>query len=407
MDIKFFLRLLTLFLFLNINYAYSQEATEDSTYYNKLKSKFSNTIENFSFSKNQQEIALRNLNNVSDFLDDYLVYIDEDIDGSCVKRSLIIFKSDCKLNIDKILLEIESIIFDDTATNYFSRIEKLQLQIDAINLFIASLNETGIFFKDDSEAGFLESTKQSVASEKSDAQNRIVEINDEIVSLEIDLQDSLREMGINLSILEVRKLTRQLDGEDIVKANTIFYLVKEMSNALGLMMYENSYNLESSKKYYGLYMLLSEVMMFAQREYINNIDNFYMPSIKIIESNSNKSIKLTKKMKSKAESKANREIFNQNIKTEEFNLYVINMLKDELKFQRGKVSRALKSTTERKNLAISSYLTVSNAAGLNAFINDTNEQFNMITSMQIPNIIPFQNKEIEQSYRLLKSRIKN
>lgn len=407
MDIKFFLRLLTLFLFLNINYAYSQEATEDSNYYNKLKSKFSNTIENFSFSKNQQEIALSNLNNVSDFLDDYLVYIDEDIDGSCVKRSLIIFKSDCKLNIDKILLEIESIIFDDTATNYFSRIEKLQLQIDAINLVIASLNETGIFFKDDSEAGFLESTKQSVASEKSDAQNRIVEINDEIVSLEIDLQDSLREMGINFSILEVRKLTRQLDGEDIVKANTIFYLVKEMSNALGLMMYENSFNLESSKKYYGLYMLLSEVMMFAQREYINNIDNFYMPSINIIESNSNKSIKLTKKMKSKAESKANREIFNQNIKTEEFNLYVINILKDELKFQREKVSRALKSTTERKNLAISSYLTVSNAASLNAFINDTNEQFNMITSMQIPTIIPFQNKEIEQSYRLLKSRIKN
>lgn len=407
MDIKFFSRLLTLFIFLNINYGYSQEATEDSTYYNKLKSKFSNTLKNLSFSKNQQEIALSNLNDVSDFLDDYLIYIDEDIAGSCVKRTLIIFKSDCKLNIDKILLQIEDIIFDGASTDYFSRIEKLEFEIDAVNLFIASLNETGIFFNDDSEAGFLESTKQSVSSKKSDAQNRIGEINDEIVSLEIDLQDSLSEMGINLSILEVRKLTRQLDGEDIVKANTIFYLVKEMSNALGLMMIENSFNLESSKKYYGLYMLLSEVMIFAQKEYINNIDNFYMPSIQMIESNSNKSIKLTKKMKSKAESNANRVIFNQNIKTEEFNLYVIKILKNELKSQREKVIRALKSTTERKNLAISSYLTVSNAAGLNAFINDTNEQFNVINSMQIPNIIPFQNKDIEQSYRLLKNRIKN
>ena len=60
-------------------------------------------------------------------------------------------------------------------------------------------------------------------------------------------------------------------------------------------MIENSFNPQSAKKYYGIYLLLTDVIIFAQKEYLNTIDEVYLPSISAIMKNSLDSIKLAKK----------------------------------------------------------------------------------------------------------------
>ena len=73
--------------------------------------------------------------------------------------------------------------------------------------------------------------------------------------------------------------------------------------------------------------------------------------------------------------------------------------------QKDRIKRALASNYEKNNVALSSYLTTSNAANLQFFVNESESHFSNIIELQIPNIIPFDNKEMEEAYKVLKLKI--
>ena len=48
-------------------------------------------------------------------------------------------------------------------------------------------------------------------------------------------------------------------------------------------MKTNSFDSSTTVKYYGIYVLLSELLAYAQRDYIDKIDELYLPSIEVIK----------------------------------------------------------------------------------------------------------------------------
>lgn len=399
---------LTCLILVSLN-SFSEESNdnEKDSYYDNFINKITNTFDNLVSPDSESKKVQSQINDISDFLDDYLKNIDDENNDKCIKRRFIFFKSDCRVEIDEILLSVEKIIFDDDSLSYFSKIEGLENQISIINFSIAELNESFVFAKPDDDSGFFDTSREDIKNKIKNLEKEIEVLNDEILTSEIELQDKLYSIGVDLSITQIQKLTRQLDGSELVKIITITDVIKDISDSLGRMMVENSFNPQSAKKYYGIYLLLTDVIIFAQKEYLNTIDNIYLPSINTIKNNSFDSIKLAKKMKRKASSKENRNNLDNNIAQEEKNIYVIEYLERDLQLQKLKIKKALTVNYEKNNVALSSYLTSSNAANLQFFINESESHFSNIISLQIPDIIPFDNKEMEEAYKLLKLKINN
>ena len=100
-----------------------------------------------------------------------------------------------------------------------------------------------------------------------------------------------------------------------------------------------------------------------------------------------------------------RSIFQKNIEAEEFTIKVIDIYKELLMDQKVQLQDALQITDEKITVAYSSYKTASNSAALMSIMNDTQSTFNQIFEMQIPDIIPFENIELEEEFKNLSDKL--
>ena len=76
---------------------------------------------------------------------------------------------------------------------------------------------------------------------------------------------------------------------------------------------------------------------------------------------------------------------------------VLGQYRNILINQMKSLQNAEKRTKEQITVAYSTYDTAANSANLVNLINQTQDSFNKIMNMQLPNIVPFENKELNSS----------
>jgi hypothetical protein len=99
------------------------------------------------------------------------------------------------------------------------------------------------------------------------------------------------------------------------------------------------------------------------------------------------------------------EIYKNNIEAEKFTIKAANAYREILIDQRSKLLIALKTTEEQISVGYSSYTTASNSSILSTLIQDTQSSFDHIMSMQIPDIVPFENSSLQSEFNKLSGKI--
>ena len=361
-------------------------------------------IENLKKDDSGRVDTQKKINGIRDFLDEYAELKEKDQTNSCVQG---IFKSsvNCRVLIDEVLYEIEEIVFDGQIISYSEKIRNKRTEIQNLEIKKSNLNEDIVFAKDEENASMFEDSKEELAEEILEIDSYINKTNETIELLEFDLQTKMLNLGIDLSVGQIRMLTTRVDGDDLAKSIAIFDVTKQITKSLGELMEQNSFSGDATAKYYGIYVILSEILGFAQREYINKLDEIYLKRINEIKNNSFKSIAMIENEISKAQSEKSIEIYKNNIKAENFTIEVANKYRNILVAQRSKLITALRSTKEQISVGYSSYITASNSTILSTLIQDTQSSFDQILSMQIPDIIPFESSELESEFIKLSGKI--
>jgi hypothetical protein len=152
-------------------------------------------------------------------------------------------------------------------------------------------------------------------------------------------------------------------------------------------------------------VILSEILGFAQREYISKLDEIYLKRINEIKNNSYKSISMAENKMAESQFEQSIEIYKNNIEAEKFTIKAANAYREILIDQRSKLLIALKTTEEQISVGYSSYTTASNSSILSTLIQDTQSSFDHIMSMQIPDIVPFENSSLQSEFNKLSGKI--
>tara|TARA_B100000123_G_scaffold173076_1_gene128432 strand:- start:78 stop:1343 length:1266 start_codon:yes stop_codon:yes gene_type:complete len=346
----------------------------------------------------------KKINGIRNYLDEYGELKEKQQTNSCVQG---IFKSsvDCRVLIDEVLFEIEEIVFDGQIISYSARIRDLRSEIKGLENEKSTLNEDFVFAKDEENTSLLEKSKKDIAEDIAKIDSYINKSNLLIETLEYDLQTKMLNLGIDLTIEQIRVMTTRVDGDDLAKSIAIFDVTKQISVSLGELMNQNSFSGESTAKYYGIYVILSEILGFAQREYITKLDKVYLRRINEIKNNSLKSISMAENEIKRSQSQQSINIYKNNIKAERFTIEVADQYRSILLSQRAKLLSALKRTKEQISVGYSSYITAMNSSILSSLIQDTLSSFDQIMSMQIPEIIAFESTELESEFRKLSGKI--
>ncbi len=346
---------------------------------------------------------------LQDKVDTLRIYIDDVIDLKEEEREASSFtiigksKKDYRIKIDEVLSEIELVLFDGQIVNYSGKIRKIREKIVSLESQKVILNEDLIFASDKKK--FLGSSKDEIRDELIEIDRVIKNSYILIDELEYDLKKKLHSLGINVTREQIRVMTTRVDGDELAKSFAIFDVTKQISSTLGELVKKNSFSASTTVKYYGTYVILTEILAFSQREYIRKIEEVYRPAIKKIEEDVNDSIDFAKKSIKSSKSDNNKNILNENIQSNKFTLKVLNQYDEILEIQKKSLEKALEITKEQITVAYSTYDTAANSANLISLINETEDSFSKILDMQLPEIIPFENTELEMKFQEVSGQI--
>ena len=312
-------------------------------------------------------------------------------------------KKDFRIEIDEVLKEIEPVLFDGEVVNYASKIRNARQQISQLKKKKVELNEDLVFAPE--QGSLLKSSKSDIREEIKRVDLLISKSEMLIDELEFDLKKKMSALGIDLTREQIRVMTTRVDGDELARSFAIFDVTRQISNTLGQLMKENSFSAQTTVKYYGTYVILSEILGYSQREYIDKIKTLYLPAIAKIEDDIEASIDFAEKSLGDTTSDSNKDILKTNIRSNQFSLEVVQSYRTILKSQIESLENALERTEEQIMIAYSTYDTAANSANLVNLISETQDTFDRIMNMQVPDIIPFENTELELKFQEISDQI--
>ena len=308
-----------------------------------------------------------------------------------------------RIEINDVLSKLEPILFDGEIVNYSEKIRAARKTIKKLTEKKVSLNENLVFAP--TEKKILTANKEQIKNQIDSINSLIKKSEKMIKELEFDLRRKMNSLGIQLSREQIRVMTTRVDGDDLAKTFSIFDITRQISNKLNVLLKKNYFSPDTTVKYYGTYVILSEILGFAQQTYIEKINELYLPALNMIKIDIEDATRYAQKNIKNAKSQSNKNILRSNVSSNKFSLSVCKDYEKILEKQKKSLENALKNTEEQITVAYSTYDTAASAANLVKLISQTQNTFNEIMNLQLPEIVPFENAELAIRFEEISNRM--
>lgn len=307
------------------------------------------------------------------------------------KKSL---TEDLHVVLDKTIVLLE----DESINDYRSRIETLDHLISKAKTNILAYREAKITAP---RSHMVKTTKDDYDEKIQDEQENIAAYRSEREKIKVHLQERLQDIGVVLTREQVSILLSRVDANDIIQMSVIFDVLKKITAQLMQLTRDSGEEITHAKKYYGMHLVLLEMVTYMQQKYIDTVDTVYLPRIDAIIQQT-ESIQKTARKQVREDTDPNRvAIYKNNIEVQDLTLKTARLYKENLKDQQNKVKTAHKVAMKDKQLARNTYDTVEVSANLLAVLQTSNASFDALMNLQIPQIIPFENLQMQSKYQEL------
>ena len=312
-------------------------------------------------------------------------------------------KKDIQKDINSILDEIIILLTGEDLNRYRENVQSLKEKISTNKHNILKYREQKIGAP---ETGMLETTKAGYDKKIADAKVKIKIYENEIRIEKNKFKNSFQKIDVKLTSEQIDVLLTRVDGDDILQISLVMDTLKFITNQIMILMKESDEELVQAKKYYGMHLISLELVVYIQQNYINKVEKQYIPKIEKIMENSRNLKSKTESLIYKENDKRRKEIYRKNLKAQLLTYKVAKLYKNDLiNSQKGMIKA---KNISYKNLILSknTYETVLLSADLYELISESQNMFEEISKIQIPDIVIFQNIQIQKKYEELTGMLK-
>ncbi|KUJ86694.1 MAG: hypothetical protein XD36_2884 [Halomonas sp. 54_146] len=253
--------------------------------------------------------------------------------------------------------------------------------------------------------------KSILASSKSDYQYLIDECESNIESYNIQLQEIAQSIADNLNSNSGQVNADQVEvwlssstGEDLLKMASIFEGVKTITEELGHLTEESGENISNAKKYYGMVLIMSEMIIIMQKAFIEKIDNEIIPKLKESKCQALRTIKESEKLIRESHHSP---VLKNNIKS---NLITIENIENYnqlmLKIRDGAI-KSLELNMKERNIAENTYKTVKISYNVSTLMAHQYNTFSQLANIMLPQVSGFKNLKMREGMRDVNKMIAN
>ena len=372
--------------------------------YNETKDKtillYKENVETLPLTKEQRMNKI--WDNIYDDLEEGAVYVDK-LNNAPASAWLEEDKEDVQEDINKLFEMIVNGLIEDDLLIYKTKMEKLKKNI--------SQNKSDILKYREKRVGAPDSSR--IYSTKSDFDEKIIErknenkiMENEIRIIKEKLKNDFKEIGVNLSSEQIDVLLTRVDGDDIIQISLVMETLKHITNQIMLLMKESKEELTQAKKYYGMHQVLLELVVYIQQKYIDKCNTVFIPKIDKMIVDSAHMIENTNRLKNNEEDARRRSIYHNNIEAQKLTNKAATRYKQDLISSRNNMMEAQKISKANLKLSKNTYATVLLSADLFDLISESQNMFEEVSKIQVPNLLPFENIQMEQKYKELTEKLR-
>ena len=312
-------------------------------------------------------------------------------------------KKDVQEDINKLFEMIVNGLIEDDLLIYKTKMEKLKNQI--------SDNKSDILKYREKRVGaplksMIYTTKSGYDTKIDETKNENMILANEIRIIKEELKKNFQEIGVNLSSEQIDVLLTRVDGDDIIQISLVMETLKHITNQILVLMKASKEELTQAKKYYGMHQVLLELVVYIQQKYINKCNAVYLPKIDKMISDSAEMIVNTNRLKAQEEDVRRRTIYNNNLDAQALTNKAAKLYKNDIIASRNNMIEAEKISKENLKLSKNTYATVMLSADLFDLINESQSMFEEVSKIQVPNLVPFENIQLEQKYKELTEKLR-
>ena len=307
-------------------------------------------------------------------------------------------KRDYDEKIESIFQILSVITNDPQIVKDRSTLEKLKSKIESSELKSAELKT-----KAQLATG---KDKEKLIDRSNSYQTDINEYNDSRNELLFNVQNRLEAYGLSLDTDQVKVLLSRVDADDIIGMTTSFSVIAKLTQQFSEATLESGENLQIARNYYFMHVILLELQMHIQRNYIDRLKNVYLVKLGKLKRENGTLITETKSLVGSSKG-SHKKVAEQNLKSQQFTRKVLVLYEEILRKDLYKIQNGLKKVNDNYLVALNTYKTVNVSADLAELMEGNNNLFNEVMSLQAPELIPFENLQMQNEFEAITLQMSN
>jgi uncharacterized small protein (DUF1192 family) len=285
--------------------------------------------------------------------------------------------------------------------DYRERIRVLQTEIERARADIAESRQRRI-------AAPMESTiKRTVADYDRLIEKREREIDrlqDELASVKWEFAGELRQMGIDLGDDQVEFLLSTVVGDNMVDLGILFDNVKAITLHLEELVAQSGEDLQSARRYYGLYVILLQALNRMHLQIEEAIAEQYVPQIDAIIGRAEALSWETRRLQREAPGR--QDLLAANLAAQQLTIQAAGIYRQYLKDQATQVRQARRELEKDIAAAWNTYETVRVSGELVSLVRSSQQLLEGLMNRQVPALRPFENLEMQREFQKLTEQLR-
>ncbi|MBB1072999.1 hypothetical protein HUU62_01025 [Rhodoferax sp. 4810] len=221
----------------------------------------------------------------------------------------------------------------------------------------------------------------------------------ELNSIKQQFAQELRQIGLNLTDEQVDFLLTTVVGDNLIDLGIVFDNIKIITEQLEELVRDSGEDLNSTRRYYGLYVVLLRAFTHMHLTVEQVIEADYIPRIDAIAQRARELSQETRALQQTQLTQAN--VLNANLAAQELTMRATQLYSDYL-LQQAEQVRAARLVLERDlATALNTYETVRVSGEFVNLVKTSQQLIDGVLKRQVPALQPFQNLALKREFEKL------
>jgi hypothetical protein len=310
-------------------------------------------------------------------------------------------QGDAETDINALLDASVAILSRAPVQDYRARIEDLRARVAAARADIDRFRRARVAAPSESLiATTVSGYDKRIAEREAEIRTTLAELD----RVKAEFVGELRAMGLELDDDQVDLLLATVVGDNLIDLGIVFDNVKAITEQLETLVEESGEDLESARRYYGMYVILLRALARMHSDVIAAIEETYLPEIEAIAARATRLSEETRALIRTQPERA--ELLRNNLQAQQLTTEAAAVYREYLSEQRAQVERARSMLARDIDTAWNTYRTVRVSGELVDLVQSSQNLLAGLLEREVPALRPFQNLEMQREFETLTRQLR-